>query len=285
MQIGTRRTCANTGSCAQTWLTLHLYSLFQISICLVFVLQSQFIAADDILPTPAISVLATRVTPEKPKLSASPIALSETPDSPSVVDQIASRCQTGSLIFSRGDCLAVKTYTCSRFTHVATIVMEENTPWIYESTSGHGVRKVPLKEYLEIDSPHRISLLHPNRAFTTQECTKYQAALDSQIGREYSVTHFVTGTRSEGLHCAEYLTDSLMAIHWLEVKNSAKVSPGSLYDGITKHGVYLEDSELVIARKIEAIPEPETWYGSLWQETKSTCHGGTRQLSRWFFCQ
>ena len=201
------------------------------------------------------------------------------------VEEIRQACQTGSLIFSRGDCLAVRIYTASGYTHVATVVCESGEPFVYDSMNGTGVRKLTLEEYLDRQAPDDVQLFHPVREFSVDETADYRAYLESQLGRPYSVKHHVTGNRCEGLHCAEYVTDALVAVDWLKAENPVKVSPASLAEGITSSRVYLMGERVELPFEAEPIPEPSGRCARLWQETKDCTVRCCQQLSRWVLCR
>ena len=44
---------------------------------------------------------------------------------------------------------------------------------VYESTSGHGVRKLPLDEYLAVKAPDVVHVFHPRRALTDEEAAQF----------------------------------------------------------------------------------------------------------------
>jgi len=199
--------------------------------------------------------------------------------------QLAALCQTGSLLFSRGDCLAVKACTGSRYTHVAAVVKADDGCWVYDSMNGIGVRKLKLSDYLDAQAPDQLTLSHPHRPFTADECREFQAALEQELGREYDVFHFVTGRQTDGIHCAEYITSVLMSIDWLQARNPGRVSPGSLLEGIDECGAYASGGEILISRPLQPLPEVANWHQALWQNTKLCCHGSCRQLSRWVLCR
>lgn len=201
------------------------------------------------------------------------------------VCEIAASCQNGSLIFSKGDCLAVRAYTNSPYTHVATVVYEDGQPVIYDSMNGTGVRKLPLEEYLDTQSPDEVHLFHPKREFTSDETARYQRYLDSQLGRPYSVKHHISGKRSTGVHCSEYVTDALAEIDWLKVENPPRVSPASLVEGISTHGVYSAGPTIALPVELEPVPMPDSRCSRMWMETKSCMARCCSKLSRWVLCR
>ena len=202
------------------------------------------------------------------------------------VSEITRSCESGSLIFSQGDCLAVRAYTNSPYTHVAVVIYDESgSPYVYDSMNGVGVRKLSLDDYLETQAPDKVHLFHPKRSLRTKEVSEFQDHLDEQLGRPYSVKHHITGRRSKGLHCSEYVSEALVEIEWLKVKNPARVSPASLAEGIAKYGVYRPAETYLLEVKIEPIPEPQGRVARIWQGTKNCTLSCCSQLSRWILCR
>src|SRR5262249_48891255 len=148
--------------------------------------------------------------------------------------------QTGTLIFSQGDCLAVKVFSNSRFTHCGTVVIEDGQPMVYDSMNGAGVRKTKLIDYLRLQTPSDLQVIHPSTNFTPEQSQAYANHLQSQLGRQYGVKHHVTGRRAKGVHCAEYCTDALIAAGKVAADEPPRVSPGSLYEGLTEHHLYTD---------------------------------------------
>lgn len=198
---------------------------------------------------------------------------------------IAAQCQTGTLIFSRGDCLAVRIYTGSGYTHVAAVVREGKTIDVYDSMNGTGVRKLSLADYLATQRPDEVQLFHPRRPLTEEETTRFRAYLDSQIGRPYSVKHHLTGRKSKGIHCSEYATEALIAIDWLKAENPVKVSPASLARGIESDGVHTAGDWIHLPFEAEPVPEPQGCCARWWERTKSCTMACCRQMSRSLFCR
>lgn len=215
-------------------------------------------------------------------------APAEVPENPQAeaIAQIEESAETGALLFSKGDCLAVRAYTNSPYTHVATIVCsEDGSLVVYDSMNGPGVRKMSLADYLSDQCPDEVQVFKPRRSFNENETSEFQSHLESQLGRPYSVKHHLTGKRCDGLHCAEYVTDALVEIDWLKVKNPPRVSPASLVKGITLHEVYVEGPRIEVPADLEPIPEPEGRCARLWLETKICVNKCGQQFSRWFLCR
>jgi hypothetical protein len=199
--------------------------------------------------------------------------------------QLAQRVQTGSLLVSRGDCLAVKVYSASRFTHVATVVVHDSHVYCYDSTGGTGVRKQTLAEYLVSQNEASLHPFHPSKPLTKKQAARLEEHLESQLGRPYAITHHLTGGRAEGLHCSEYATDSLIACGLLTAKEPSRVSPASLVEGVLKASLYEEADTLQLAPEPPPRPETESWCCWLWLETQQCSFLCYRKLRAWFCCK
>lgn len=202
------------------------------------------------------------------------------------IAQITAACEDGTLLFSQGDCLAVRAYTNSPYTHVGMVIYEPNgTAMVYDSMNGVGVRKMSLTEYLTVQAPDKVQLFHPSRDLTDTEVAELQEYLEGELGRPYAVKHHLTGKRSSGLHCSEYVTDALVSIEWLKVANPPRVSPASLAKGIEAHHIYESGGTFVIPVVLEPIPEPEGICQRVWESTKLCTLQCCSRLSGWILCR
>lgn len=210
-----------------------------------------------------------------------------TPPPPeAIVSQLSENLQTGSLIFSRGDCLAVKIFSRSHYTHVGGVVMVNGEPIVYDSMNDSGVRKTPFVEYLRQQTNSGVLIAHPRQPLTPTEAAAFHQHLESQIGRKYAVKHHLTGQRSDGIHCAEYMTDALMAADVIAARQPARVSPGSLLDGITFAKLYTQDGRVNLKPADPTPLPPDTaWYQRAWHGTVVGCVNTTSQLRRWVLCR
>lgn len=202
-----------------------------------------------------------------------------------VVEQLTPAVQTGTLLFSQGDCLAVKVFSASHFTHVGVVALTPAGPFVYDSMNGPGVRKTPLAEYVALQTPCDLLAVHPSRPLSEAEANRLGRALEQQLGRPYAIRHHLTGSKCEGTHCSEYATESLIAAGLLTANNPARVSPGSLLQGVTAAGLYMEGDEFTLA--LAPVPEPadETWCQWSWRCTKTGVLGSCMQVRRWFLCR
>lgn len=200
-------------------------------------------------------------------------------------EELRPSLQTGTLLVSQGDCLAVRVYTQSPFTHVAAVVKRDGRSLVYDSANGVGVRCQTLENYLRTQSPDELHVFQPKRSLSAKRQKQLSSCLDGQLGRPYSVAHHISGERGNGVHCAEYISEALGECGVIKVKNPARVSPASLVKGITIHNVYSQ-SETV--RVIAPVPEPaapKTWYGEAWQCTKSCTVSCLSKFRRCVLCQ
>jgi len=202
-----------------------------------------------------------------------------------MAEQLADDVQTGTLLFSHGDCLAVKVFSRSEYTHVATVVVEDDRPMVYESTNGVGVRKLSLEKYIAVSAPDELHVYQPNFEFKEKLRTPFVAHLKNELGRPYSVKHHLTGKRCEGVHCAEYVTDALMASDIMRARNPPKVSPGSLRDGITQAKRYHESHVLNLEPPEPIREEGDGWCESLWLDTKYCTQDCYSSFKRKFLCR
>jgi hypothetical protein len=199
--------------------------------------------------------------------------------------QLSREVQTGSLIFSRGDCLAVKAYSASRYTHVATVVVLENGIYCYDATAGVGVRKQRLENYVRSQGEASLHPFHPLQSMTDEQATQFKFHLESQLGRPYGIAHHVTGRRAEGIHCAEYATDALIACDLLRANEPARVSPASLVQGILNADLYLESDAIQLAPDAVPVRSDEGCCARFWRETCSCTGYCYRRMRGWFCCK
>ncbi len=109
-----------------------------------------------------LSIAVLAATPQDTQRNEQPVeaAIPQMTSNFSTFDQLAdsltSRVQTGTLLFSKGDCLAVRIYTQSAYTHVAMIVMRNGEPLglrQYEWSRGPLPDTEKLSEYATTRQP------------------------------------------------------------------------------------------------------------------------------------
>lgn len=206
-------------------------------------------------------------------------------DSAALAAAMAPDLRTGTLLFSKGDCLAIKVTAGGPYTHVAAVILQDDGPVVYDSMNGVGVRKLTLDEYLSTQAPDEIDLLQPCREFTPQEALVFAAALEQRVGAPYSVMHYILGRRAKaGVHCSEYVTDALESIERIDVERPPRISPSHLHADLVAGGDYVAASSL----RFPLHPEPvdaDGWCAQLWLDTKHCCWSCCDQLSAWLLCR
>lgn len=218
-------------------------------------------------------------------VTAAPEAPAEKYASDQLARSLAPALQTGSLIFSQGDCLAVKVFSASRYTHVGAVVVKGGEPYVYDSTGGAGVRRQRLHEYLASQGDACLYVLRPARPLSANRATRFERYLDSQLGRPYAIAHHLTGERCHGLHCAEYVTDGLVAGHVLQAKQPARVSPASLLEGVERAELYRPMITVHLVPVAETQRLTDSWCEQMWLDTKSCTRTCYRKLRGWFCCK
>jgi len=201
------------------------------------------------------------------------------------VAEIQPTMQTGTLLVTRGDCLAVRVYTQSPYTHVGAVVIRNGQPIVYDSANGVGVRCQSLEKYLRSQSPGEIHIFHPQQRLSQGRAGRFETWLDGQLGEPYAVKHFLSGERGKGLHCAEYVTDALIASRLIKARQPARVSPASLVEGVTKHGIYSNRQTVRVEEPPRPLNPESDWCEGLWVDTKSCTSDCWKQTRGWFLCQ
>jgi hypothetical protein len=212
-----------------------------------------------------------------------PAALHLSP--PQALAEIADEMQTGSLIVSKGDCLAIKIYSASAYTHVAAVVVHDGETYVYDATGGAGVRRQSLGDFLVAQTDNTLYLFHPCRPFSEVRAARFEEHLENQLGRPYAIHHHLTGERAAGLHCSEYVCDALMAAETLHARQPSRVSPASLVEGILKADAYQPGHVVQLLPEPPLQPASQSWCARLWFDTKlctRTCCG---KLRGWFLCK
>jgi len=199
--------------------------------------------------------------------------------------ELAGDMRTGSLIFSKGECLAVKIYTLSSYTHVATVVVEEGEVYVYDSSNGNGVRRHLLAGYLESQGDEVLHIAHPAARFTSAQARVFTEHLEAQLGRPYAIKHYVTGGRSEGLHCSEYVTDALITCNIMTARQPSRVSPASLSKGIIQAGLYTDANAISLIEPAREEEQGGNWCRRLWVDTKNCTAGCYKTMRGWVVCR
>jgi len=222
---------------------------------------------------------------EQPAEAARPQMTSNFKTFDQLADSLSTQVQTGTLLFSKGDCLAVRIYTQSAYTHVAMIVMRNGEPLVYDSMNGVGTRCLTLKNYLNTQRPATIHIFQPKTAFSEEMTAEYERLLDQKLGTPYSIRHHLTGNRAQGIHCAEYAIDALSACHLMKAKSPPKVSPASLVKGIVQSDRYIPSVTFKLQPPPLVAEKPRNWCHQIWIDTKNCTSACCIKLRGWVLCQ
>jgi hypothetical protein len=198
---------------------------------------------------------------------------------------ITDAVEMGTLIVSQGDCLAIRIYSASPYTHVAAVVVRDANAVVYDSTCGAGVRKQSLASFLQSQSGHTLHVFNPRRPFGSARAIRFEQHLEKELGRPYAIHHHLTGERAAGLHCSEYVTDALINAELLRAKQPSRVSPATLVEGIRKADLY--DAAVILQLVVESPQRPESrsWCAQLWFDTKECTRACYCKLRGWFCCK
>lgn len=189
------------------------------------------------------------------------------PAIPAAVSPAEPDVRTGTLIFSQGDCAAVRIYTGSPFTHVGVVVLRNGLPFVYDSAKTSGARCQTLDNYFQSQALKELHVFQPVREFSPAETRRLETWLDQQLGRPYAIAHHLTGERVAGVHCSEYVSEALRHAGRLSVNQPARVSPASLLEGITRHALYRPGLVMQTGFATPAPPASAGWCATMWQET------------------
>jgi len=192
---------------------------------------------------------------------------------------------TGSLIVSRGDCLAIKMYSASLYTHVGAVVVREGEIYVYDAMNGCGVRKQLLCDYVTGLNDAAIHPFHLRQPMSEYQAQRFERHLEGQLGRPYAIKHHLTGTRAAGLHCSEYVTDALIAADLLRASRPSRVSPASLVTGILTAEVHRQADTMQLVPEPPARPESGSWVVQCWFDTRQCTQNCYRKLWAWFCCK
>ena len=198
---------------------------------------------------------------------------------------LENHVQSGTLLFSQGDCLAVRIFTKSPYTHVATVVEQDGKFYVYDSMNGVGVRKLSLREYCRVEAPNTMHVYHPKRSFTAGKLQAFVDHLESEIGREYGVKHHLSGERAEGIHCAEYVTDALCACKIVSAKKPPKVSPDSLRAGVENADIYYSALKVTLDTPLPSASPESSCCERFWFNTKQRTRLICAKLKGWCLCK
>ncbi len=142
----------------------------------------------------------------------------------------------GTLLFLENSNLFVELYTGSETTHVAVVLNDKETSWVYEATP-HEVRKLKLDDYYaelgrmnqrrSAKQKIRVTMLQPRTQLPPTETAAVHKFLEQQLQRRYSIKGYVRG-ESDGIHCAELAARMLCTAGALDIERCQDEYPASV---------------------------------------------------------
>jgi hypothetical protein len=181
---------------------------------------------------------------------------------------------SGTLLFLENCSSVVEHATKGKIGHVAVLMADGGSRWIYEATPAQ-VRRITQEEYFaELarinlgrgqDDRIRVWVKQPSPEFTAAQVEAMRGQLNQQLGKPYSVRDYVRETPSDGVHCAELASTTLNASGRFAFKECHRLHPSALYSAV--------DSGYGPALEI-AIPDPAI--------QASWCIRAQRQTASWW---
>jgi hypothetical protein len=225
------------------------------------------------------------------------------PNSPALAD--------GTLLFLENCNSVVEYSTKGKIGHVGLVFRDAGETYIYEATPGK-VRRVTADEYMvelarlnkrrDADDQIRVWMLRPKREYTAKEAADMRAFLDAQIGRRYSLRNYVMKQKSdgkhdaeigplkieiavggrqptEGIHCAELASTTLVQSGRYGFTNCHKINPHALYTAVLPtHHAPQEIAVLPLAAKESWCTRAQRRWGEAWTWCGWSCG------EAWAFC-
>ncbi len=192
----------------------------------------------------------------------------------------------GTLLFLENCNKFVETYTEHEIGHVAMIVNDGTTIWVYEATPDQ-VRRMTLADYytdvarLNEKRGRKIAVLahQPKKAYSAEETAKMRAFLDERIGQRYSLRNYVRKNVRDGTHCAELTANMLNTVGRYKFAEPSRITPGGLRDKI------IAEHQPPLRIELPAYEVQETWCERAdrsWHEWYIWCSWGCGEA--WSLC-
>jgi hypothetical protein len=170
---------------------------------------------------------------------------------------------SGTLLFLENCSSVVERATKGKIGHVAVVMRDGPSSWVYEATPAK-VRRVTEQEYYaelgRINAPRdkedaiRIWAKRPAPEYSEKQLAAMRDILEGHIGRPYSVKDYVRHKPSDGIHCAELASTALNASGRFKFEECHRIHPSALYVAV--------DSGYGAAREV-ALAGPvvqESWW-------------------------
>lgn len=192
----------------------------------------------------------------------------------------------GTLLFLENCNRFVELYTGSPIGHVAVVLRDGGTAYVYEATPDR-VRRMTVAEYyadLARTSHDRgreikVWMLTPKAPYSAEQLERMRRYGDQHIQRRYSIANYFNQKEGDGCHCAEFTANVLNEGRCCErFKDPFRETPAKLLETLAAGH---------LPKQAIALPkyEPqETWCQSqsrIWQGRWQLCKWGALEAAIW----
>ena len=156
-----------------------------------------------------------------------------------------------SLIFLENGSKIVQRESDSTITHVGIILKRDNDYFVYEADKPE-VKKTLLEDYInKIDDYNKrknekrklsVWIKYTNTKLPSDKRIQLENYLEKQIGRKYSIQSYVYGLPATGIHCSEYIGNSLNIVYPDLIENPCVNTPIDIWE---KSNVFYKHSEKI----------------------------------------
>lgn len=138
---------------------------------------------------------------------------------------------------------AIENQTGSRLTHVAIVLFDNGTPYVYEATTPGGVQRTPYDVFYNKFQTRRtlrplmdlqMLVVFPGQPYNQTQLIKMKKYANAQLGRPYSVQGYLNDKKVVGMQCAQYVGNILQEAGVVK-SDDYKETPISLWRKIGLH--------------------------------------------------
>lgn len=183
------------------------------------------------------------------------------------VAELTPQLQTGTLFFSQGKSVVVRLVGRSRFTHVAAVVVRPEGVCVYDAMRTVGVRRLSLRDHLAVQAGDAFEICQPTATLSPEQALALQCSLERRVGTEYAYSQYLTGCRSTGVHCSEYITDGLIEADVLSAERPPRVTPASLRQAVLSYELYASQAAFRLLQPPVADAPQKSCLSGLWGKT------------------
>ena len=148
----------------------------------------------------------------------------------------------GTLVYLQKSNGVVEFYTGSDKTHVGIVFRGARCCWVYEAAPGK-VRRVEWNQYLrsiaEMNRRRRenirVYIQTPTHEYSPADVYAMRHHLDMQLGRPYTIRHFLGDDDLQGVHCAELVGEGLKRSERFSLPHPRRYSPAQLLRAVSAH--------------------------------------------------